>query len=84
MGKDAYCFSAFADALEVIPYTLSENAGMKSMDVVIEVRAKHAGVMGAGINIEKGIVADAYELNVVQSLSWFPRRPPNWRRKPYP
>jgi len=28
-GKDAYCFAAFADALEVIPYTLAENAGMK-------------------------------------------------------
>ena len=27
VGADAYCFKAFAEALEVIPYTLAENAG---------------------------------------------------------
>ena len=68
-GKDAYCFSAFADALEVIPYTLAENAGMKPIQVVTELRAQHAaGVNGAGINVKKGIVSDMYEVNVVQPL----------------
>ncbi|GKY98851.1 hypothetical protein MPSEU_000841100 [Mayamaea pseudoterrestris] len=69
MGKDAYCFAAFAEALEVIPYTLAENAGMKPIHVVTELRAMHsAGVAGAGINVKKGIVSDMYELNVVQPL----------------
>ena len=27
-GADAYCFKAFAEALEIIPYTLAENAGL--------------------------------------------------------
>lgn len=68
-GKDAYCFAAFADALEVIPYTLAENAGMKPIEVVTELRAKHAeNVMGAGINVKKGKVTDMYEMNVVQPL----------------
>jgi T-complex protein 1 subunit delta len=68
-GKDAYCFAAFADALEVIPYTLAENAGMKPIHVVTELRAMHsAGVPGAGINVKKGVVSDMYELNVVQPL----------------
>ena len=68
-GKDAYCFAAFADALEVIPYTLAENAGMKPIEVVTELRSKHAsGVPGAGINVKKGIVSDMYELNVIQPL----------------
>lgn len=68
-GTDAYCFAAFADALEVIPYTLAENAGMKPIEVVTELRAKHkAGVKGAGINVKKGRVSDMYELNVVQPL----------------
>lgn len=68
-GKDAYCFAAFADALEVIPYTLAENAGMKPIEVVTELRAKHsAGMQGAGINVKKGIVSDMYELNVLQPL----------------
>ena len=28
VGADAYCFKAFAEALEIIPYTLAENAGL--------------------------------------------------------
>ena len=27
-GADAYCFKQFAEALEIIPYTLAENAGL--------------------------------------------------------
>jgi T-complex protein 1 subunit delta len=68
-GTDAYCFQAFADALEVIPYTLAENAGMKPIDVVTELRKQHAeGIKGAGINVKKGKVSNMYELNVVQPL----------------
>jgi T-complex protein 1 subunit delta len=68
-GMDAYCFQAFADALEVIPYTLAENAGMKPIEVVTELRKQHNdGVKGAGINVKKGLVSDMYELKVVQPL----------------
>jgi len=68
-GQDAYCFAAFADALEVIPYTLAENAGMKPINVVTELRAAHSnGMVGAGINVKRGKVSDMYELNVVQPL----------------
>lgn len=68
-GMDAYCFQAFADALEVIPYTLAENAGMKPIEVVTELRKQHAeGVKGAGINVKKGIVSNMYDLKVVQPL----------------
>ena len=68
-GKDAYCVTAFADALEVIPYTLAENAGMKPIHVVTELRAKHAaGVIGAGINVKASQVSDMYQLDVLQPL----------------
>jgi T-complex protein 1 subunit delta len=68
-GMDAYCFRAFADALEVIPYTLAENAGMKPIEVVTELRKQHVdGVTGAGINVKKGAVTDMYGINVVQPL----------------
>jgi T-complex protein 1 subunit delta len=68
-GMDAYCFQAFADALEVIPYTLAENAGMKPIEVVTELRKQHAeGMKGAGINVKKGKVSDMYDLNVIQPL----------------
>lgn len=68
-GMDSFCWNAFADALEVIPYTLAENAGMKPIEVVTELRKQHAeGIAGAGINVKKGMVSDMYELNVVQPL----------------
>jgi T-complex protein 1 subunit delta len=68
-GMDAYCFRAFADALEVIPYTLAENAGMKPIEVVTELRKQHAdGITGAGINVRIGAVTDMYDINVVQPL----------------
>ena len=68
-GKDAHCVRAFADALEVIPYTLAENAGMKPIEVVTELRKQHKdGVVGAGINVRKSCVSDMYDLGVVQPL----------------
>ncbi|MEM2978279.1 MAG: thermosome subunit beta, partial [Candidatus Hadarchaeales archaeon] len=41
-GREALAVRAFADALEVIPKTLAENAGMDSVDILVELRAKHA------------------------------------------
>jgi T-complex protein 1 subunit delta len=68
-GKDSFCWLAFSDALEVIPYTLAENAGMKPIEVVTELRKQHAsGCKGAGINVKRGKVTDMYEINVVQPL----------------
>lgn len=68
-GLDSYCIKAFAEALEAIPYTLAENAGMKPIDVVTELRKQHAeGISGAGINVKKNIVSDMYDLNVLQPL----------------
>lgn len=68
-GKDAYCFAAFANAIEIIPYTLAENAGMKPIEVVTELRAEHAaGNASMGINVKKCIVSDMREIGVVQPL----------------
>ena len=68
-GMDAYCIKAFAEALEVIPYTLAENAGMKPIDIVTQLRKEHAeGATGAGINVKKGKVSNMYDLNVLQPL----------------
>lgn len=68
-GMDAYCMKAFADALEVIPYTLAENAGMKPIEIVTELRKKHAeGCVGAGINVKKGGITDMNDIKVLQPL----------------
>lgn len=68
-GVDAYCFRGFADALEVIPSTLAENAGLNPIATVTELRAKHAqGEKNAGINVRKGTITDILQENVVQPL----------------
>uniref|UniRef100_A0A0K8TST0 T-complex protein 1 subunit delta n=1 Tax=Tabanus bromius TaxID=304241 RepID=A0A0K8TST0_TABBR len=68
-GVDAYCFRAFAEALEVIPSTLAENAGLNSISTVTELRNRHAqGEKNAGINVRKGAITDILAENVVQPL----------------
>ena len=55
-GMEAYCFQAYADALEVIPTTLAENAGLNPIAIVTELRNRHAlGERNAGINVRKVI-----------------------------
>ncbi|XP_064485087.1 T-complex protein 1 subunit delta-like [Ornithodoros turicata] len=68
-GLDAYCVRAFAEALEVVPYTLAENAGLNPIATVTELRNRHAeGEKQAGINVRKGSVTNILEENVVQPL----------------
>lgn len=68
-GAEHLCFTAFADALEVIPFTLAENAGLKPIETVTELRNRHAiGEKFAGINVKKGCITDIYKDNVIQPL----------------
>lgn len=68
-GVESYCFRAYADALEIIPYTLTENAGLNPIATVTELRARHAaGESPAGINVRKGRVTNMNEENVLQPL----------------
>jgi len=69
-GTDAICFKAFGDALEVIPNTLAENAGLNPIKVVTELRHRHAqGEVNAGVSIRSGgVKTDIREENVLQPL----------------
>jgi len=68
-GLDSYCISEYANALEVVPYTLAENAGLHPIQVVTELRNRHdKGERNAGISVRKGTVADMVQENVIQPL----------------
>ncbi|KAJ4770346.1 T-complex protein 1 subunit delta [Rhynchospora pubera] len=68
-GMESYCIKEFAEALEVIPYTLAENAGLNPVSIVTELRNRHArGETYAGINVRKGQITNILEENVVQPL----------------
>ena len=66
---ESYCVRAFAEALEAIPYTLAENAGLNPIEIVTELRSRHVnGQQAAGINVRKNCVSDMLAENVVQPL----------------
>uniref|UniRef100_A0A1I7UDJ1 T-complex protein 1 subunit delta n=1 Tax=Caenorhabditis tropicalis TaxID=1561998 RepID=A0A1I7UDJ1_9PELO len=68
-GATQYCWRAFADALELVPYTLAENAGLSPIHTVTELRNNHAnGNSSYGVNVRKGYVTDMVEEDVVQPL----------------
>ncbi|KAK8769249.1 hypothetical protein V5799_014285, partial [Amblyomma americanum] len=53
-GLEAHCVRSFAEAFEVVPYTLAENAGLHPIATVTELRNRHAqGERDAGINVRK-------------------------------
>ncbi|KAK9838085.1 hypothetical protein WJX81_000074 [Elliptochloris bilobata] len=69
VGMESYCVRAFADALEVVPFTLAENAGLNPIAIVTELRNRHAqGETAAGINVRKGAVSNMLDEAVVQPL----------------
>jgi len=66
-GVESLVVRAYADALEVIPYTLAENAGLNPITIVTELRNRHIkGEKYAGINVKKGVSDDMMKENVVQ------------------
>lgn len=68
-GVDSICLRAYANALEIVPFTLSENAGLNPIQTVTELRNRHAkGETSAGINVRKGCISDILEEHVVQPL----------------
>jgi T-complex protein 1 subunit theta len=58
-GLEQYAIAKFAAALEVVPRTLAENAGLNATDVLSALYAAHAsGSSSAGVDIENGGVRD--------------------------
>ena len=58
-GREQLAISAFADALEVIPRTLAESAGMDSIDTLVGLRAKHEkGETNTGVDVMAAVISD--------------------------
>jgi len=66
-GREQIAIDAFASAMEVIPTTLAENAGLDPIDILIKMRKEHkAGNIYAGLNPFTGKVEDMLKLNVIE------------------
>ena len=68
-GREQIAIDAFADAVEVIPRTLAENAGMDPIDTLIDMRKEHKkGKKTFGVNVLKGKLSDMTKENVIEPI----------------
>ncbi len=69
-GREQLAIQAFADALEIIPRTLTESAGMDSIDSLVELRSKHEKKDGIyyGVDIYNNKISDMKSKGVVEPL----------------
>jgi len=69
-GREQLAAQSFAEAIEVVPTALAENAGLDPIDIISELRARHEkGETWAGIDVFEGKVKDMRELNVYDPLA---------------
>ncbi|MBP2133362.1 thermosome [Methanomicrobium sp. W14] len=68
-GRAQLAIEAFASALEIIPRTLAENAGLDPIDMLVELRSEHEnGRKTFGLNVFDGKAADMLEAGVVEPM----------------
>ena len=65
-GREQLAVTAFAEALEVVPRTLAENAGLDSIDSLVDLRAAHEDSIYMGLNVFEGGVTDMKEAGVIE------------------
>ncbi|OGI12201.1 thermosome subunit [Candidatus Micrarchaeota archaeon RBG_16_36_9] len=68
-GREQLAILAFAEAMEVIPRTLSENAGLDPIDMLVELRSAHEeGKRTYGIDVYMGKIVDMKVKGVIEPL----------------
>mmetsp|Transcript_21874 Transcript_21874/g.42493 ORF Transcript_21874/g.42493 Transcript_21874/m.42493 type:complete len:532 (-) Transcript_21874:68-1663(-) len=68
-GINSFCMVSFANSMEIIPYTLAENAGLEPIHIISQLKKYHnKGEKTVGINIRKGTVTDMIRENIISPL----------------
>ncbi len=69
-GREQLAVRAFAEALEAITVTLTENAGLDPIDILSELRSRHEkGETWAGIEVNSGKIQDMSKAGVYEPLA---------------
>ena len=70
-GKEQIAIETFARALEIIPITLAENAGLDPINIIAELRSKHSesGNEFMGLDIFQGAIVDNRESGVIEPVA---------------
>jgi thermosome len=68
-GREQMAIEAFANALEIIPKTLSRNAGLDPIDIILKIRSEHKkGKKYVGVNVLEKKVDDMLKNNVIEPI----------------
>ncbi|NHK31927.1 MAG: thermosome subunit [Asgard group archaeon] len=69
-GREQLAVEKFAEALDIIPRTLAENAGLDPIDVLVALRAEHdKGSVNAGVNLQTGKPTDMVKMKIFEPIS---------------
>ncbi|MBI2140463.1 TCP-1/cpn60 chaperonin family protein [Candidatus Woesearchaeota archaeon] len=68
-GREQLAVEAFAEAIEILPRTLAENAGLDPIDILTELKSAHDKKQKwAGINVFSGEIVDSWKEGVIEPL----------------
>ena len=67
-GREQLAVRAFAEAMEIVPRTLAENAGLDPIDILTNLRSAHEHQKWAGVNVFTGQIIDAWKEGVIEPL----------------
>ncbi len=69
-GREQLAIEAYAEAMEAIPLTIAENSGLDPIDIMVELRSKHANPENKwfGVQVKTGKIADMLADNIVEPL----------------
>ncbi len=69
-GREQLAIEAFAQAMEVIPRTLAENAGLDAIDMLIKLRSAHESKKkrSAGLDVHTGDIEDMRKKKVIEPI----------------
>ncbi|KYK28229.1 MAG: thermosome subunit [Theionarchaea archaeon DG-70-1] len=67
-GREQLAIKAFAEAMEIIPRSLAENAGLDPVDIIVKLRTAHGKKGGEtyGLDVFSGDVIDMYKNGVLE------------------
>jgi thermosome len=69
-GREQLAVRSFGEAMEIVPLTLGENAGLDPVDLLIELRTRHEkGEKWAGVDVFEGKIKDMRNLEVYEPLA---------------
>ena len=69
-GREQLAVRSFGEAMEIVPLTLGENAGLDPIDFLLELRTRHEkGEKWAGVDVFEGKIKDMKDLEVYEPLA---------------